>query len=235
MGIGLRTRRYAVNAVICLNAAISASHALGDELTPAKIRLSDEPVVEEMEVVQNRYFDKLHRPNFGIFGGSLLKEAYTDTTVFGARFTYFAKEWLAVEVQYARTEVRDTEDRKQLSGMEYRAIDSEKRVHPDPEINAIHAIADLNATFAPFYGKMNLLDILILYTDLYVTTGAARMSTDQGEIPAFTAGLGQRFYFEKNFSFRLDFRSRTYKEQRRGEDYRKQTLSFDAGLDYFFL
>ena len=94
---------------------------------------------------------------------------------------------------------------------------------------------DFDVIVAPFYGKLNFVDALIVYTDVYVTTGVAKIDSDQGDITAAIVGAGQRFYWQKNISFRVDFRDRIYKEKRGGDDVTKNSLAIDIGMSYFFL
>ncbi len=109
------------------------------------------------------------RPEFGLLTGTFLNEAYTKTSTVGARFGLFFSEWFGVEVQYAKTSVKDTEDRKALNKLKYRELDSEDVRSPDPETNPIHSVIDVNGVVAPFYGKLNFMNRYIVYSDLYAT------------------------------------------------------------------
>ena len=186
-------------------------------------------------VLQNRYFTKSLRPEIGVAMGSFLNEAYTDTSTMGYRLSLFVTEWVGVEYQSIDTSVKDSDDRKALNDLTYRRTDSEEVVSPDPEVNPIYGVNDVNLVFAPFYGKLNLLDQMILYSDLYLTVGYANVDTSQGQLSAATIGAGQRFYFLKSMSFRVDVRDRIYTEKRLGEDTTKHAYSIDFGLSYFFL
>jgi len=208
------------------------------ELDPSEIRgrSSKTPV----NVLQNRYFLKSMRPEVGLIGGQFLNEAYTDTSKLGVRGGMFLSEWLGIEVQYIRTSIKDTDDRRALNELEYYPIGEDgdavtsRVVRPDPETNPIAGVIDINAIVAPFYGKLNLFDRIIIYSDLYVTSGLAQVETSQGSKTALTLGAGQRFYLQQNFSLRVDVRDRIYDEQRAGRSTRKHALSVDFGASYFF-
>ena len=212
-----------------------ASELKADELKPTEIRgpIKKKPVT----VLQNRYFLKTYRPELGISGGWFLNEAYTNTKLMGGRAALFFNEYLGTEVQYIKTSVGDSDDRKALNKLRYKRVDdvTGPTISPDPEVNAVHSILDLDIIVAPFYGKLNFVDALIVYTDLYVTTGLSKINTDQGDITGVIVGAGQRFYWQKNISFRVDFRDRIYKEKRGGEDVTKNSLAIDIGVSYFFL
>lgn len=217
----------------CLAASFLLSHTgLALDLKPDEIR--GESRRSPVSVLQNRYFTKTFRPEFGIAAGSFVNQAYTDTQLFGARAAVFFNEWLGVELQAIQTNVTDSDDRRALNKLQYRKLDSQDVVSPDPEVNSIQAVTDVNAIFAPFYGKLNLLDNFIVYSDLYLTGGFSKVATDQGDLNAVSWGVGQRFYWKKNLSFRIDARDRVYRETRNLEEYTKHTYSVDFGMSYFF-
>jgi len=202
------------------------------DLKPDEIR--GESRRSPVSVLQNRYFTKTFRPEFGVAAGSFVNQAYTDTQLFGVRAAVFFNEWLGVELQALQTNVTDSDDRRALNKLQYRKLDADVVISPDPEVNSIHAVTDVNAIFAPFYGKLNLLDNFIVYSDLYLTGGFSKVATDQGDLNALSWGIGQRFYWKKNLSFRIDARDRIYQEVRNQEEYTKHTYSVDFGMSYFF-
>jgi outer membrane beta-barrel protein len=212
------------------------------DLDPDEIRGTSSK--KNVSVLQNRYFLKKYRPEFGFLVGSMLNEAYTDTKSYGLRFAMFANEWLGFEVQSQRTLVSDTADREALNKKRYYRIPEGEGnaapandltvVSPDPEVNPIKAMNDFTVIAAPFYGKLNLVNELIIYTDLYLTSGIATVETAQGNKFAFTIGGGERFYIGKAWSVRIDIKDRTYVETRGGEESRKHALGVDLGGSYFF-
>ena len=187
-----------------------------------------------VDVLQNRFFLKSWRPEIGVMVGSMLNEAYTETSLTGIRGGLFFNEWMGAEVQYFRTSVEDSDDRKALNKKKYRDLEDEVEVTPDPETNPIHSGIDVNAVIAPFYGKMNLLNKYIIYSDLYLSAGLSRVNTDQGDIGSLLIGMGQRFYIGKSTSVRIDFRNHIYNENRGNKRSRKNALSIDFGVGYFF-
>jgi outer membrane beta-barrel protein len=216
------------------------------DLDPDEIRGKSSK--EPLTVLQNRYFLKSTRPEFGFAVGSILDEAYLNTTTFGVRSGFFMNEWLGFEVQMLRTNVSDSDDRRALNQLRYRPLNDENTenavptdgteteviVTPDPEINAIHGMTDFHTVVAPFYGKLNFLNKWIVYTDMYLTAGIARVETDQGDKNSVTLGAGERFYVGKAWSFRLDFKDRIFSETRAGQTTRKNSYSVDFGASYFF-
>jgi outer membrane beta-barrel protein len=219
--------------VLCLSP--STGGAL--DLTPEQLRGSEQN--QRITVLQNRFFTKSLRPELGILGGMILNEAYTNTTIQGARLGLFFSEWFGIEYQWSENKIEDSDDRLALKTLNYYPVGDDGDavpdtiVHPDPEVNSIYQVQDLTAVVTPFYGKMNLFDSFIVYSDVYFLLGRAQIVTDQGERGALTVGGGQRFYLAKSFSLRLDIRNRTFTEIRAGEESQRNTLSFDLGASVF--
>lgn len=238
---------FACRAAMCLAPALAAfmgtPTALGFDLDPSEIRgkSSKEPVT----VLQNRYFLKTGRPEFGLVVGSIMDEAYLETQFYGARTGFFINEWLGVEAQMVRTKVSESADKKALENKRYRPLEDTNSgdaapdgeivtVTPEAEVNAIHSMTDFNVVAAPFYGKLNFMNQYIIYTDLCLTAGLSRVETDQGEKTAMILGIGERFYIGKAWSVRIDFRDRIYNEERANDTSRKNSYSVDFGTSYFF-
>ncbi|MES2744956.1 MAG: outer membrane beta-barrel domain-containing protein [Bdellovibrionota bacterium] len=185
-------------------------------------------------ILQNRYFLKALRPELGVSYGTVTNEAYTDTKLLGFRGALFFNEWLGLELQSFTATTSDSDDLKSLKRLRYLKIeDPTVQVFPDPEVNRVKKILDLSAVVAPFYGKLNFADWLIIYSDLYLTGGVSTLNTDQGDLNALSFGAGQRFYWQKALSFRIDFKGRRYTEKAAGKDHNKTTYSVDFGLSYF--
>ena len=220
--------------LICIVLIPVAKSGFALDLDPNEIRGTGNNK-QPVSVLQNRFFTKSMRSEFGVIGGKLLNESYTDTMMAGLRGALFISEWIGIEAQYVRTNVSDSDDRRALNQIKYRSADnSDSTVKTlDPEVNPIHQIFDTNVIAAPFYGKLNLLDKFIVYSDLYALGGVSKVDTDQGSLNAFSLGAGQRFYFLNNTSFRIEFRDRTYVEQRSGQSSRKHALCLDFGASYF--
>lgn len=236
-----RALSYGLGIFILLCTLGVSTTALSFDLDPNEIRGKKSKTPHS--VLQSRFFLKSWRPEAGVIMGSFLNEAYTDTNVIGIRTGLFVTEWAGFEFQYLKASVSDTDDRTALNSLQYfekvegesgDAVPGNKIVSPDPEVNPISSITDINAVIAPFYGKLNLFNKLIVYSDLYLTTGLATVDTAQGAKTAFSVGAGQRFYWQDNFSVRVDFRDRIYTEQRAGQDSQKNAISFDIGASYFF-
>jgi outer membrane beta-barrel protein len=232
--------RQAVLSILAITANVVAGNgsAFGLDLKPSEIRGKSRK--QQVSVLQHRFFEKSLRPEIGVLAGGFLNEAYTNTATRGARVGLFFSEWVGLEYQWSTTTITDSADRKALNDLKYYPVGDDGDavpdtiVHPDPEINPVNKVQDATFVLAPFYGKMNLFDSMIVYSDLYLTAGGAKVETDQGPLNAVVVGGGQRFYLAQSLSLRIDARNRSYVEQRSGQESRKNAFSIDIGASYFF-
>lgn len=226
-------------------ALLGAPKSFALDLDPNEIRGKSSK--ESMTILQNRYFVKTYRPEVGLSSGMLLDEAYVSTRTSGGRVGMFFNEWLGIDLAVMRTTVRDSDDRKALNRLKYRPLfdtsggnavpngsEREVIVSPDPEVNALRGMQDFTAVAAPFYGKLNLINQWILYTDLYASVGVSRVETDQGNKNAIVIGGGERFYIGKSWSLRIDFKDRIFTETRAEQPSRRNSYGIDFGASYFF-
>lgn len=223
-----------LNTIAAVALMTQATHlqAQGLDLDPNEIRGTSSK--KAVAVLQNRFFLKALRPEFGILYGTILNESYTKTSLMGARVGMFFNEWVGAEFQTIKASAADSDDRKALNELRYRKIDDPNQtVSPDPEVNAIQGINEGAVIAAPFYGKLSLLDWTIIYTDLYGSFGVASVKTEQGNKAALSYGGGLRTYWASRWSTRLDFRDRTYIETRSGKNTRKHAWAIDFGISYF--
>lgn len=208
-----------------------APKAVALELKPSEMK--GKARQKSVYVLQNRFFKKSLRPEIGIYAGTFLNEAYTDTFGFGGKLSFHFTEWLAVEAFYTKTEVSDSEDKKALQQLIYDSVRGGTKV-PEVEVNPVYSATDVTAAFSPFYGKLNFLDMLIVYSDLFLTGGVSSIDTFQGQKSGLVMGIGQRFYFHKSMSVSIDYRNRVFQELRGGQKTNKNSQVVNLGMGYFF-
>jgi outer membrane beta-barrel protein len=218
--------RIAYVAILFLTVSSKSFGATPQEMTPIKRDVS-------VKVVQNRYFIKSLRPEIAIIGGRFLNEAYTLTVNRGLRLSFFPTESIGFELQHFRTVIDDTEDLKSLKKLAFREINSEKLVYPNPEVNRINDVSDFNVVGIPFYGKLNLFDFAIVYSDLHVSAGYSQINTDQGSIKGVNISAGQRFFIGTKGALSFDFRDHIFDETRNNKNTVRNALSINLGASYF--
>ena len=228
---------FLTKPVLAMFVTLCLSHqvvlAAGLELNPDELK--GVSTKKSVSILQSRYFLKAWRPEVGLLMGSVINEAFTKTKTRGLRVGVFLNEWVGLESQYVLTTVRNSPDRKALNQKKYRDYnDQSKFVTADAEINPISSFQDFVVIAAPLYGKVNVLDLGIVYVDIYGSLGFSRVGTQQGTKNALAIGAGQRFYFAERWSGRLDFRNRSYSETRAGASSQHNSWTVDGGVSFMF-
>jgi outer membrane beta-barrel protein len=177
-----------------------------------------------IKVLQNRFFKKALRPEVSGFVGTVLDESYTKTYSVGARLGFFFNEWVGFDYTYAYFDVEDSADLQALKSFEVYVCNSSSGVDGELQkcqltpshvrLGSLHA---LTGTVAPIYGKINLFDSMILYSDIYFTAGSGLLDTSQGEKIPIILGLGQRFYFANRYSVRIDGVDHIFQQERENQ------------------
>ena len=227
--------KHRLGRLACLASLWLSTQILLADVDPEVLRERKSKV--GMAVLQNRFFKKSLRPEMGVQGGIFLKEAYDNTYFYGGYFSLFVNEWYGLDLAYGQTSVEETDDAKALRAQKYLKIDDPQG---DPVIivptrNQINSFADISGIIAPFYGKLNLLNKIILYTDIFLGAGLSIVDTEQGSMFAPLISIGQRFYFLERVSLRIDVKDRIYTEQRNSKDSTKHAVNVSLGLGAFIL
>ncbi len=154
-------------------------------------------------VVQNRFFRKAFRPEMSLSGGVVLNEAYSQTFGGSIRGGFYLSEYLGIELGYTKFASSASADLEALSKLVYYKKD-QSPTHVVPSFVELKDSISGHVSFAPVYGKINLLDYAIVYSDIAVSAGIGMLKTSAGdEIPGIL-GIGQRFFFSKSWSLRVD-------------------------------
>jgi outer membrane beta-barrel protein len=231
----MKTRSLAITVAMI---TLISNQALSAELDASSIR--GEPRDKVVGVVQNRYFTKSWRPNLAYITGRFLEEAYTKTTYKGGRMSLFPNEWIGFEIQSGTTTVEDAPDRTALNTLKYCKVDADCTnpaksvlVSPDPEVNRVSKFTEYSLVGVPFYGKINIANQFLIYSDIYAVLGMGKLETDQGQIRNLIWGFGQRFYLNQYFNVQYDFRQRRWTEKRAGQDSLRTVWCLDLGIGAF--
>lgn len=184
---------------------------------PERARADDEEVLPlpPVKVLQNRFFKKALRPEVSGFVGSALNESYTRTFAIGARLGFFFNEWVGLDYTFTQFEVEDSADLKALRAIVvYSDAEKAERTRIEPAFVSLDSLHAFTGTLAPVYGKINLFDAMILYSDIYFSAGAGLLQTSQGEKIPLILGVGQRFYFAKRYNVRIDAWDHVFEQER---------------------
>jgi outer membrane beta-barrel protein len=223
--------------IITLAVASGSSFCLASPKIERKLVALNKTEITEPtpNIVQNRFFTKQMRLESGASFGTVLNESYSKTQVTGARVGFFLSEKIGLEYNFVQFRSSDSPDLLALRSQEV-CIDLQCR-SLEPHFIRLGRMHQGQIVAAPVYGKINLFDSAIIYSDLTFSLGAAQVNTSQGSKWAFTPGFGQRFYFTKSMSLRLDVTDVFLKETISGskvdiENWRHNWVA-QAGLSVF--
>jgi outer membrane beta-barrel protein len=156
---------------------------------------------KEMGVVQNRLYSKAGSYEFSLLGGTAMSDPFLSMRPVGASFGYHVSETWGFMAHYWHVLVNDSNALKTLNSSGKKA----NTVEPENYLGA-------EATASFLYGKLSLLGERIVHYDMHASLGGGYMDTENGNSPAVSAGIGQRFYVNQWMSLRVDYRGIFYKE-----------------------
>jgi outer membrane beta-barrel protein len=190
------------------------------------------------KVLQNRYFLKALRPELSVTLGIIANEAYAKTYSAAGRLGLFVTENLGLETGFTKYFTDESPDLKALRGIENCDTNNVcKSIEPD--FVTLKSQVDVLGLFSPIYGKINFMDLGIVYSDIYFAGGAAFLQTSQGKKTSLIVGIGQRFYFAKSASVRFDVRDVVLQEERTNLGTKKKSFrhawSVQGGISLFVL
>ncbi len=203
--------------------------------------ISDETVGydEIPQVLQNRYFTKKLRPEITVLGGKIPNDTFSDTKSYGVGISLYFTEFLGLEYVYSKFYSSVSTDLTNIQKLRFCNDAGTICKRPEPARIDLHNVQWAAIAWAPFYGKVDLMDLAILYSDIYFTAGASQLETSQGDKTALIFGVGQRFFFFKRFGIKIAATDMNYKEKRQYEgiedEVTRNTWLITAGASLFLL
>lgn len=199
--------------VSLLGAFLQATPALAQ--VQERIRFPEEelatesvlPVFDQPVSVKSRNVELASRLELGVQGGYAMTEPFFNPLSFGVSLAYhFNEEWGA-QVMY----------NTQMQGLSNEASQLNPIPNTNPPVNANlqyapapKAIAIANVQYSAYYGKISLSKEMVMNLHLFGLAGAGMITLGDVQKPLLTVGLGQKFYFSENMSFRFDLRLLAY-------------------------
>jgi outer membrane beta-barrel protein len=192
---GLKAAMVILAALLLHKAAFAAE---GIDLPPEELaRESVLPIFDKPVSVKNRAIVTEKRFEADVFYGYAMTEAIANVSKLGVGLYYNTNEKSAWGLLLE----------KNFSGLSNYAeqLDSQYGLKfdraPAPEMTAM-----LDYNLKAFYGKMSLTKSWVLNTILYGSASGGIIKYQHKTYPAIALGIGQKFYFGKNWSLRADFR-----------------------------
>ena len=172
------------------------------------------PVIEDPESVRDRNVSKSGSLSLYPLAGVVVNNPFFLNLALGGTIGYHFNEYHSVNLfgayMYSTTTgyVDQIVSDDQLLGANNGNNQYLKRFKDFPKVNLL---ALLMYEFSPLYGKMSFSKDMVLNTDLLLSIGGGTIIFSGGAyLPAFTLGLGQRFYFGKNWGIRFDLMGLMY-------------------------
>lgn len=162
--------------------------------------LARESVLPKFDVpnsVRNRNIVVAGKFELGGFFGKVTDEAVYNQNQYGFLGTYHINEVHGVNLSYAILGTGVGDYSKTLK--ESVGLDLSKTFGPK-------SVALASYQLTAFYGKLSILKNLVVNTHIYGLAGVGSVMYDGYTALAFDFGLGQRFYFTKNFALRFDLK-----------------------------
>ena len=166
------------------------------------------PVIENPESIRNRNVSKAGSLSLYPLGGVVVNNPFFLNLALGGTIGYHFNEYHSVNLFGAYMYSTKTQYVNQIIGDEQllNANGGRNRYLQGFEnFPKANLLALLMYEFSPLYGKMSFSKNMVLNTDLLLSLGGGTIIFSGGAyLPAFTVGLGQRFYFGKNWGIRFD-------------------------------
>ncbi|WII73457.1 outer membrane beta-barrel domain-containing protein [Bdellovibrio sp. 22V] len=194
---GFKAVMIIVLALLLHKAAFAAEVV---ELPPEELaQESVLPVFDKAVSVKNRNIVTAKRWDVDVFYGYAMTEPIANVSKFGLGLYYNFDESHALGLMYSYNLAGLSDYAKQIEQTPATKLDFTKAPMPKSTL-----MADYN--IKAFYGKMSLSKSLVFNTILYGSASLGAIQYDHKTYPAIAGGLGQKFYFNKNWALRFDLR-----------------------------
>ncbi len=160
------------------------------------------PNKDELEVVQNRRFQKKGRFELALHYGIYQGKNYVDSKSRGVSLTYNFTNEFFTEISHHR-----------ISNQTNEFLNSVRTAYGfTPDFNMEQSQTVLSLGWTPIYAKFSLLGKKISHFETYIAPGIGITET-VGSHPSGHLTIGQKFFLTENFIFRLEWRMSRYTDR----------------------
>lgn len=181
---------------------------------------------DRIKSVQRKVFLKKQRIELFPYFGLDLNDPFFQHLLVGASVSYHLSDSIALEARGGAVIASLKQGAIRLVRQEAGAV-----LENPPEFK-YHA--DLDFTWAPFYGKISLFGEGILHFDTYLTAGPGIFGTDAGLNPAANIGIGQRYFLTKWLVARIELRDYLFIDSRNNRSDLQNLLVLGFSVSGFF-
>lgn len=157
------------------------------------------PIFDKPMSVKNRNVVTAGRYDIDVFYGYAMTEPIANVSKFGLGVYYNFSEDHAFGIFFANNMSGLSDYARQIEKTPATKLDLTKAPLPK---NTLMADYNLKA----FYGKMSVTKSLVFNTVLYGSGSLGVVQYEHKTYPAVALGLGQKFYFSRNWALRFDLR-----------------------------
>lgn len=153
------------------------------------------PNKDELEVVQNRRYDKAGKFEAAVHYGIFQGQDYVDAKSYGGSITYNFTNQFFTEASFHKINNSDNEFLKSVRD----------RYGFTPDFNRQTQQTVLSGGWTPIYAKFSLLGKKISHFEMYFAPGIGITQTAENHLSGhFT--IGQKFFLSELFLFRIEWR-----------------------------
>ncbi len=168
----------------------------------------------DFSVVQNRTYTKAGRLALSAGYGVLVNDPYSDGTNLSGGLNYYFSERFGVEFNYTQTKANDN---KAVEA--FRNLPGAGGIRPDH--GKIKSYYGGSFNWVPFYAKMSVQNLKIIYFDMAISPGFGvttyEQQVDTGNFtktaPTLSLDVTQSFFLSRHFAFRFDYKNRWFQEK----------------------
>jgi len=184
---------------------------LAEEVSPIKeqdIDISDlsedywRPNRDELEVVQDRKFNKTGKIEIGLGYGLYQGGEYLNSKSVGASITYHWNNIWATEISTLKINNHESEFLQSVKN----------RYGFTPDFNAEKRQHTISMLWTPIYAKFSFLGKKISHFETYVGPGVGVTTTANSHFTK-TLQIGEKFFITENFIFRIEWKISQYTDQ----------------------
>jgi outer membrane beta-barrel protein len=200
------------------------------------------PIFDQPDAVKNRSVRTKSRLELGLGGGYSFTEPFFNPLSVGVNVSYHFTEEHGLNIYYTSNLGGQSDYSKQLNAVPKvggGTIDMRLQYAPAPKYLAL-----ANYQYTGYYGKLSITKEKVMNLGLYGLVGGGMIGIGDSAYPVASVGLGQKFYFDRNFALRFDLRFIAYngpdplsksletKTSEQANSYFGQKLTFDSVLSF---
>jgi len=156
------------------------------------------PVFDHPQSVRNRNVQTQGRIDAGLFGALALTEPIYNTSKIGFALNYHLTELHSLGFFFTQNSTGLSKDGEALNESPNN-LDFNRAPKPLSTY-----LVDYN--YKPFYGKLSLTKSSVFNTTIYGSLAAGAIKYEHKTYPAIAVGVGERFYFNRELSLKVDLR-----------------------------